>query len=529
MNGRKVLYIGLLSVFFTPFLYAQRVMYCEPLSDRFTVRTELTGKVGDYYWVEMMSRRRVTRHTEDPGMAVDRNFVIYDEHMIPVNSTPAITRPDTLLKEYFVTGDRYFDQVNLLSSNKKVIFFLQRYEPNGEPADEGRAIGNFPFREYPNSFLLVRSEDRSRILILGFESMPSSSPRLHAILFDQDWRMIYNQVYTHPSITQPVIQDDFTNYPLEDFNNAPVKLANNGEWLMAVPSRLNQNFLLFHFDGVDTAISYKEIVLPETSAMEDVGLSIDNERGEAFAGVLSTYHYQSLKNVRVAHYSMVSKSFDFDSSYNFTTLSAGKVKNDNIVKENFIAVPGRGFMLLKEYGRVFENLYDDNPADAGWDPDLLFAANSIQGPVAPMKTGQNLSSLKSDGYVHYHVLGGPGGIRDRGDLSLYYLPASRGDTCWSGMISKEQVTELNSPNLSYLVIPAEDKLYFFYNRYFRSQDIYATTTVLDRKGESVPDVTPVFWQLKKTLSFQDSRQISAREIVIPYDRYQRPGFAIIRF
>jgi len=66
---------------------------------------------------------------------------------------------------------------------------------------------------------------------------------------------------------------------------------------------------------------------------------------------LSDFHYNTLKNVRVMHYSMVTKTFDFDTAYRLRTLGGGKLRNENMVKENFLAVPGHGFLLLKEYGR----------------------------------------------------------------------------------------------------------------------------------------------------------------------------------
>src|ERR1700734_1512261 len=41
-------------------LSAQEVSYCEPYSDRFTLRQEMLGKIGDYYWVSAISKKRVT-------------------------------------------------------------------------------------------------------------------------------------------------------------------------------------------------------------------------------------------------------------------------------------------------------------------------------------------------------------------------------------------------------------------------------------------------------------------------------------
>lgn len=526
MLCRLTIYIGACLFLNTSLLVAQRVYYCEPYSDRFTIREELTAKIGNYYWVETTSRKRTTRHSSDPYDNQERTFDIYNTRMNLVNMISNSTYPGSPIKEYLIAGDDYLDQVHLLGAGKKVGVWLQRYEPDGQPSEAGQIVGFFPFYEPGNSFLLVRSQDRTRILLLGFESLSSSAPKAHALLFDADWHLLSSRVYKHPFITQPTIQDDFTNYPLEDFNEGPVKLANNGDWLMAAPSRTNANFLLFHFNAADTATTYKEIQLPPFSSMEDVDLSIDNRKSIAVAGVLSTFHYETLKSVKVVHYSMTAHSFDFDSSYRLTTLGDGKVKDGNLVKEHFIAVPGRGFMLLKEYGRPFEDWYYADEVDEGWDPNLLFALNSIPNPGTGPSVARPRNSMTREGYARYQSMKSPQD-HERGDLSLYYFPTDRTDTCWSGMISKEQVTELNSPNLSYMVVPVNGNLLFLYNSFVHGESLYATSTVISGRGDLVSNEGVPFWGLKKILNFQQSRQISPDQVVVPYDRFGRIGFAVV--
>ena len=54
----------------------------------------------------------------------------------------------------------------------------------------GRKVGFMPINEPGNSFLLVRSEDRSLALLLGFEFVPGGAPKIHAILFNSDWGIV---------------------------------------------------------------------------------------------------------------------------------------------------------------------------------------------------------------------------------------------------------------------------------------------------------------------------------------------------
>jgi hypothetical protein len=516
-------------------LPAQRVLYCSPDQDRFVDQREVAGMAGDHYFVETTRRMgRVRRR--DHGLSRDHaqhDLEVYDERMNLVGAVSALPVTDTTLKEYFISGDDHFDQLMLLAGNKRTILSARRYGIDGSVGctqaglrvalpDGGREIGHFPFNEDAGSFLMIRSEDRTKILVLGFESVPSSPPKLHALLFDQDWRMLYYRVYSHPFITQPLIQDDFTCWPIEPFDNAPVRLANDGQWLMLSPSRTNKNYLLFHFCAAPDCLSYKEIDLPSAGTMEDLALSLDSEKGEAFAGILSRFHYTTLKDVHVAHYSMGRRTMDFDSSYRFNTLASGKVINGNLVKENFMAVPGRGFMLMKEYGRIFSDWYGDGMDDNRWDPSVLFAENAIPDTLTI------LPAIR-DGYARLPILAGSAGEHERGDLSLYYLPGERGDSVWSGMISKQQTTEMNAPALSYLALAIRGKLFFLYNSLFSDDDEYGSATVMDGRGNLLPDGGPVFWKFKITLDFQAARRISENEVAVPYAATQRKGFAIIRF
>src|ERR1700743_1435005 len=100
---------------------------------------------------------------------------------------------------------------------------------------------------------------------------------------------------------------------------------------------------------------------------------------------------------------MGTKKFSFDTSYRLTTLNGRRVRNENIVKENFVAVPGRGFLLLKEKGGRVEvdDLVDIDDFDEGYDPTMLFVSNDIPDPG----TGPSLSRLPEGryGYARYHA------------------------------------------------------------------------------------------------------------------------------
>jgi hypothetical protein len=499
---------------------AQRILYSPVIDGRSVLRFTVAGKAGDYYWIHKEQRkRRIPRQAEE-WMKEEQYFDIYDARLQLLNTVPAAAITASTLKKYLVCGNLFFDELVLQANLQQTVLRLRRYRADGALLADSM-IAQFPFAEPGHRFIMVASADKTKTLLLGFESVPSSAPRLHALIFDENWKKISSHVFEHPFITQPFIQDDFFCFP-SAINNAPVQLANNGEWLMASPSRTSNNFLLLHFDGRSNNITYKEIILPPLYKMEDIALSVNNEKGEAFAGILSRYRQSAHKDVYVTHYSFSGDIFDFDSSYRFSTLAGIQSKENNLVKESFIAVPDMGFMLLKEYGRTNNKWYNETNYDRPWDAEFLLANNVITNTRVHFP-------LNANGYSRYSNTGAISDNYDRGDLSLFYFPGHSADSCWSGFINKKQITELNAPALSYLFIPLQDKLVFMYNSVERDEDPFGCTTVLDPQGNLISDREVISWKSDQSLLWQQSLQITKNEVAVPYSRNQRKGFAIIRF
>ena len=184
-------------------------------------------------------------------------------------------------------------------------------------------------------------------------------------------------------------------------------------------------------------------------------------------------------------------------------------------EDYFLTIPGKGFMFLKEYGKIlppgiYKNENDQlNPGDSD---HYSFVRNSF---------------WNKDDYTRYDNLAGTGKNFERGDLTFYYFPARSGDSCWSGIINKEQVTELGRSYLSYVFLPRQDKLFFLYNSIYRNEYQYGSATVLDEKGNPLNEGLE-YWKINNTMIFQKARQISANELAIPYVKDMRSGFAIIR-
>jgi hypothetical protein len=517
MGIRAAIIIFLLS-FSTGFLCAQKVLYSPFITNQAGNRFDVIGKAGGYYWVQKSKKKIRTERPADLWKSdKDFNLEIYDARMNPVK-TIFCSNSNGLVKEYFVSGDQGLDQLILQSANQKIILLLNRYSPDGNSIRNEDSLADFPGYMQRADFLLIRSQNKNKILLLGFEPVPESPPRLHALLFDKNWKLIRRDIYSNKNISQPFVQDEFVDYPLDDYNSGPVKLSDSGEWLMIVPSRINRNYLLFHFKETDEGFVYKEIKMPPSATIEEVGLYLNNKKEEVFAGILSRIRAPAIKNVRIARYSLSDCRVDFDTSYFFNTLAGNKIKNENIYEEYFMTVPGRGFMLLKEYGRIYSSDFSEEKLNKeNEQPDEIssLADNAVPGPI------------NKNEYTRYNNLAGTRKSFERGDLSLYYFPATSNDSCWSAIINKEQITELNSSYLSYVLLPKEDKLFFLYNCFYRNSEQYSSATVLDPKGNLLNEGVE-YWKINNTLIFQKARQISENELAVPYERNWREGFAIIR-
>lgn len=514
---RKRLSAGLFFCLITAITSAQKVLYSPFIGTQPEIRFEVIGKCGNYYWVQKSRKKFRTKTSIEPWVSdKDLSLEVYDARMNPVKSIPSFISND-LIKEYFVPGDEYLDQLLLVPAEQRIIALVNRYASDGTLFSNVDTVGNFPGRLKCGDFLLVRSQDKNKMLLLGFESVPESPPILHAMLFDKNWKLIHEGTYENNYISKPLVQYDLIDYPLEDYSSAPIKLGNDGGWLMTTASNTNRNYLLLHFRGLDDSFVFKEIKMPASTSVEETGLYLSNERQEGFVGILSRGRLPAFKNVKVATYSLTDCRVTSDTAYNFNTLAANKIKNENIFEEYFMTVPGKGFIFLKEYGRVFSA--DHNLEGYGDTEEAL--AETSKGINSPQ------GDINRNDYTRYGNFAGTRNNFDRGDLTFYYLPARTNDSCWSGIINKEQVTELGSSYLSYVFLPRRDKLFFLYNSFYKNRDQYSSATVLDEKGNQLNEGVE-YWKIKNTLVFQKARQISENELAIPYEKNMRNGFAIIR-
>jgi hypothetical protein len=513
---RRIISYGLGLILWLPVsLSAQHVIYSDSYNSHSSISLQVIGKSENFYWTEKIQRQRSkSRHvtTEISGI---ESFGLYDENLNLVREIPPATSPGTL-KQWLMAGKDNLDQIMLTASERKTKIYCSRFYTDENRKMKNRLIDSLPFSVHPSGILLTRSADHSKILLVAFENTESEITRVHALLFNANWNLIYHQVISNEQFSQPCIQEDEIGFPGESFDNMPIKLANNGEWLMASPSRISRNFSLFHACANGNDYYFREIPRSSYYKMEDIAMSLDNDQEEMSMGLLSGYLNTSLKNVLVCNYSIPQGRFDFDTSYHFNT-QLRDIRSSNLSHESFISVPGGGYMLLKEYGYPFESERPELPPINPWETAYLLANYTEPG-------GGN-RQLKP-GYTLNHGLSPIPFVQNRGDLNLFYFPALSKDSTWSGIIEMEQQAESNNPDLSYLVVPANNKLYIIYNSLDGTSDPLASTTTLNRQGQ-VEGNALIFWEMKKMLNFQRARRFSSNEIAVPYLN-NKNGFSIIR-
>lgn len=398
MRITLMIYVLLTALFCSAQLHGQMVRYSPYFRNTSIPFFQVAGKAGDYYWVEK-EKPVATRDRKINALNIQQAFEVYDGRMNIMRKIDAGMLPDSTIREYLVGGNASFDQLLLTKSGAKTNLVLKKFSPSGDTDFPDRIIDSLPFIEDAKSFLLLRSPHGARLELIAFQTRAESSPLLHTILFDADWNIIHHKTIDDKSISQPCIQDDLVAFPMEEFDNMPVKLADNGEWMMSTPSRTNNGFAFFH--GCDDGtFSFHEIRLANNFSMQDISLTLDKDGTGASVGILSSYKNSALRKLQVVHYSMVEGRFDYDSSFSFNTL-AEDIRYEHIVKETLSGLPQGGYVFCKEY--------------------------------------------------------------IRGDLCVFYFPSRRDDSTWVATFHEPQTPEMNWPSLSYLVLPVQEKLLFVYN------------------------------------------------------------------
>jgi hypothetical protein len=491
-------------------------MYAESVRTHSGLHMQVIGKSDNFYWaVQLLRQKNLNRYNRSSGPEL-QGFALFNSKLDLVREDEPLSIPG-IQKQWLLAGKNCLDQILLTASNGTTRLFCCRYYTDGQKGNQIRLLDSLPFITHPSAFLLIRSADHSKILLAAFDNSDEVVTRLHALLFDAEWHPLYHQVISHSFFSQPCIQDDEISFPGESFDNLPIKLANNGEWLMAAPSCVSRNFSLFHVCSNGSDYQFREIPISPYYQTEDVAMSIDNDLQEMSVGVLTGYPNTSLKNVQITNYSIAQGRFDFDTSYRFSTQTRG-VRNKNLSQESFMAVPGGGYLLMKEYGLPFEFDKMETPFIGNWEAAYFLANYTEPNP--------NKSSL-TGGYSLNPGLRPIPFVRNQGDLNLFYFPAVRKDSTWSGSMIMEQQAESNNPDLSYLMVPDKDKLYMVYNNLEDSGDPMAMNTTLNRQGKPTGDEL-IFWKVNKLLNFQQAHRFAEEEIAVPYLDGQKNGFAIIR-
>jgi hypothetical protein len=241
-----------------------------------------------------------------------------------------------------------------------------------------------------------------------------------------------------------------------------------------------------------------------------------NDSEEVSIGILVNASSLLKKKVRIAHYKPAEGRVDFDTTYHFNTPAGDKSGEKYQFAQEFMSITGSGFLFLKEYGRTFRASLSD----------AEIAAHHNEYGQDKKWDDRTSIGVENDGYINFSGLTGTRSKYDPGNLVFHYFPAAKNDSCWTGLLNKEQATELNAAYLSYLCIPLENRLILLYND-LTFNSTHGNTTFLNNRGEAL-DEGLVFWKFNKVLDFQRARQIGMQEVAVPYKKNGQTGFSIIK-
>ena len=494
---------------------AQSVSYSSTVNSDINTKFEVIGKAGNFYWL-YKSKKNYTNKNGRPTWPPkeDRSFEVYDGRLQKIKEIPA-PLSDSVLKQYLIPQRYSFDQLIFKGSLNKTSVVVNRFTQDGAEAVMNAHLFDFPHEMALEDILVTRSPDRTKILLLGFVRSTNVTPDLYARVYTRDWELLHETVYKEGNLLQPFVQYDFTEYVLESSDASPIKLTNSGDWLMVAPARFRNNYRLCHFKMEDSSFAQLDVQQLQSAAVEYCNLSVE-EGGDAYIGILENLS-RTDRIVRIMQYTLPGSSLSHDTSYSFHSPDAFKRLEQYVSEEEFVPIPGKGFMYMKEYGRRY---FIDNFGDQVMlDNEQEYAAYSNRATKLKFNTNEyTRKSDLSEGNKRF----------ERGDLSVKYFPLRPTDTCWSGLLHVEQATELRYDNLSYACVPSRDKIIFLYNSLAKNEHKVSSTTVLDHKGQPV-DEGLIFWRSTNVLNFQKARLIHSGELCVPFDRNNFQGFAIIRF
>lgn len=511
MQYKLFIPLFILSLLFHSTVGAQTVLYSSAVSNDMQTSFEVIGKAGNFYWAYKI------RKNGGPAWPPkeERSFEVYDARLNHVKEIPT-DFSDSVLKQYLIPQRYSFDQVIFKKSLHKTSVLVNRFAQDGSGPVKNAHLFDLPGEMALEDILVTRSPDRTKILLLGFvRAAANVTPDLYARVYTGNWELLHETVYTEGNLVQPFVQYNVTEYVLESSDASPVKITNNGDWLMVAPARRANNYLLCHFKTEDSSFIQTGIQQPQNGGTEFCSLSVE-EGKDAYIGILQNLTPAD-RSVRMMHYNLADRHFSYDTAYRFHLPNAYKKREEYQFEEAFIQIPGKGFMYMKEYGRRYFTNFEGE--EIMLDNEQQYAAyGTHKGRLQFNENEYTRNSDLSDTKKRF----------ERGDLSVKYFPFQPADSCWGGLLHVEQAAQLRYADLSYACVSSGDKIIFLYNSLAKNDHKVSSTTVLDRKGQPV-DEGVIFWRPANVLDFQKARLIHPDELSVPFDRNGVQGFAVIRF
>ena len=145
---------------------AQHVIYSPFFYSKSLIRFQIIGNSGDYYWAEKLQKPKYSgrKGTTDipPLLSID----LFNAKLELLNETQTSAVPG-VEKQWLLAGNKGLDQLFITNSSGKTKIICRRYFAGENIASQTRLIDSLPFSARASSYILVRSEDHSKNLLVS--------------------------------------------------------------------------------------------------------------------------------------------------------------------------------------------------------------------------------------------------------------------------------------------------------------------------------------------------------------------------
>src|SRR4030095_4487164 len=124
-------------------LTAQQVIYSETLNNRSSIRFQVIGKSGDFYWIEKLQKQKSANRRSAESVYTIQSFGLMDARLNLISELAAPQVIPETLKQWLVCGNKGLDQIIITGELGKTQIRCNRYRTDAETGS--KLVDSLPF------------------------------------------------------------------------------------------------------------------------------------------------------------------------------------------------------------------------------------------------------------------------------------------------------------------------------------------------------------------------------------------------